>query len=787
MCCKAYNISSQLKVFILPYFKGFVLENSPMQAIFNSFFRFVVSQLVLLLVAIELAIAQDNQKEIVEEIKIYAEDLRYEIKFDRLQSANILGVEAIQKIQSADVFDVLSGMPGVDIQGGITTGGKSFSIRGFGDNEDVLVQIDGVTQNFEKYRAGTGVEIEPELLKEIAVFRGGTSVAQGAGYLGGVVQMETKDARDFLKDERIGGVIRWGWKDNNDEKFASQTLYALPFDGIDILINNVSRKTNDLTQPNGEPFDYSDEQQVSYLAKIERYTINSILSYSFRSSKDEGVEPFDLVSNCNNASNTATLCRDMFRDTKEKAHSFRGQYTPANPFIDFDFVVGYIHKSVMEQNQVAGGFVEVGNSEDPIGRFQYDIWNVSLKNVSEFDSDLMGSRWTYGVQATREKRISTQERNGVLEEYASQPSGLKATKAIYADVVFELAPWRLQAGIRHDRYAVYSKDKQVVSFTQSRFGNKKIRFSQSTPSFSIDFDVGDSTVFYQYSKAFRAPLVTQYFGPSSNFSISAAGSCAGFNEVIVQPARAEFPSGFAGILEYNAAIQNYINNVPEYLKYSNYFCGDVYRPERSITKEVGLLTDWAEILQHNIETKLTYFEIDRSYKLNSLYQDSDTLLISQPNKDSRSGVEAEFIYANANGWIASVNYSSLKGRRIDSVNGVYSSSGLRAPPGDAINVHIAKTLKNIDSRIGLTIRAVKSRQVDQNTDIRLSVADAQYLRVPGYGVFNFYSSLKANDQWSFRFSINNLFNKEYQLRGFGGGIGNVSAGRDLRVAMSYEL
>ena len=168
---------------------------------------------------VQVVSAQDNfESEIVDEIEVFADDLRYEIELDRLQSANILGVEAIQRVQSSDVYELLSSMPGVEIQGGITTGGKSFSIRGFGDNEDVLVQIDGVTQNFEKYRAGTGVEIEPELLKEIAVFRGGTSVAQGAGYLGGVVQMETKDARDFLEDDRAGGTIRWGWKNNNDEQ-----------------------------------------------------------------------------------------------------------------------------------------------------------------------------------------------------------------------------------------------------------------------------------------------------------------------------------------------------------------------------------------------------------------------------------------------------------------------------------------------------------------------------------------------------------------------------------------
>ena len=739
---------------------------------------------------VQVVSAKDNlESEIVDEIEVFADDLRYEIELDRLQSANILGVEAIQRVQSSDVYDLLSSMPGVEIQGGITTGGKSFSIRGFGDNEDVLVQIDGVTQNFEKYRAGTGVEIEPELLKEIAVFRGGTSVAQGAGYLGGVVQMETKDARDFLEDDRVGGTIRWGWKNNNDEQFRSYTFYALPVDGIDVLINQVSRLTNDLTQPNGESFDNSDEQQESLLAKIEKYTVDSILSYSFRNSKDEGIEPFDLVSNCNSASISDTLCRDMFRDTKENAHSFRGQYNPESSIVDLDFVVGYIDKSVTEQTSIGNGFVK----DDPvesIQHFEYDIWNFNLKNISEFDFQNLSSRWTYGFQATSEKRISKKELQGEFEEYKPQPSGLKVTKAVYLDSVFELDEWRLQFGLRHDRYAVSSEDDEVMAFTIERFGDKKIEFSKTTPSFNVDYTFKDHTVFYRYSEAFRAPLVSQYFSPSSNFSSDATGTCAGFSEVLVQPSRDDFPGGLTGLMQFNTALSEY-ENAPDSLKYANFFCGDVYVPEESKTSEVGILSEWFVMSNEmgGLQTKLTYFEIKRFNKLNSLFQDPQTLLVSQPNKEERHGYEAEINYLGMNGFMVSLGYSNLRGVREELIDGVYYAADLRAPPGDSLNLHISSGLDhfNLNGRVGLLIRGVKSRLVDQNQDARLSIEDANFLSIPGYSVYDVYSSIKVDNQWSFKFSINNLFNREYQLRGFGGGIGNVSMGRDVRASFECKL
>ena len=85
------------------------------------------------------------------------------------------------------------------------------------------------------------------------------------------------------------------------------------------------------------------------------------------------------------------------------------------------------------------------------------------------------------------------------------------------------------------------------------------------------------------------------------------------------------------------------------------------------------------------------------------------------------------------------------------------------------------------------VRAVKAREVDQNIARSMSAADANYLLISGYAVANMYYSLNISDSLFLRGSVNNIFNKEYQLRGFGGGIGNVSAGRDIRLAISYEL
>lgn len=732
-----------------------------------------------------------NQQSI-EEIKVHAEDLRYEIEVDELDSANLLNAEAIQKLQASDVFSVLDSIPGLTIEGGLTTGGKSFSIRGFSDNEDVLVQIDGVTQNFEKYRSGSGVEIEPELLKEIAVFRGGTSVTQGAGYLGGVIQMETKDARDYLDSgevKRWGATLRSGYNSNNDGKLYSLTAYALPYDGFDLLINVIKRNTNDLTRPNGKRFEDSDEQQESLLAKAEYYNDDLIVSYSFRSSEDEGLEPFDLVEN--NA--IFSSLGNVFRLTEESAHSFRSQWNPISDWIKTDLVFGIIDKQVTEQRSGSESFNSTGNISNPISFFQFDIWTATLKNQSQFDWQagslgLVESNLQVGLQAGNEDRSSEQEENGLRVEYALQPSGSKKTEAAFLETGFNWNDWRLSAGFRYDRYRIAPKDDLVLSFLQQRSGKNEIKFAESTPSISLDKTWGNMSWFYHYSGAFSAPLVTQYF----SFGASGISACNDFAEILNPPNLADFGGNFFDP-NYQSALANFqTRQISQgYLLEANYFCGDVYRPEDSTTQEIGTRIDLANWLALGVSwhLKLTYFETDTKHTLDSIRQDTNTLSISQPGTEFRSGIEFEMNY-QSDYWRLALSSSTLNGYRTDiNDNKQAVRGGLRAPPGDNINISVERQFELIDLTLGAKVKGVRSRLVDQNTSFNAGVNDAQLERVAGYAVADIYAHYQAIDDLSIRFSIVNLLNKEYQLRGFGGNtsVANIAAGRDYRVSISYSF
>ncbi|HAZ61142.1 MAG TPA: hypothetical protein DCY89_06170, partial [Gammaproteobacteria bacterium] len=95
---------------------------------------------------------------VLEEVEVKAERVHDPVRENPARATNRITREDIQRNAPRDLYETLQGTPGVVIEGGPRSQGKRIVIRGFGDNEDVLVRVDGATQMIEKYRYGTGAD-----------------------------------------------------------------------------------------------------------------------------------------------------------------------------------------------------------------------------------------------------------------------------------------------------------------------------------------------------------------------------------------------------------------------------------------------------------------------------------------------------------------------------------------------------------------------------------------------------------------------------------------------------
>lgn len=122
-------------------------------------------------------------------------------------SSSVSGAQ-LQEIPETTTSDILLDMPGVYFQ---NTGapGLSVSVRGLQDFGRVNVMIDGARQDFmvSGHGADSSVYIDPALLAGIDVTRGTVSTANGAGAIGGVVNLRTLGIDDVLQpNERYGAL-----------------------------------------------------------------------------------------------------------------------------------------------------------------------------------------------------------------------------------------------------------------------------------------------------------------------------------------------------------------------------------------------------------------------------------------------------------------------------------------------------------------------------------------------------------------------------------------------------
>lgn len=131
--------------------------------------------------------------------------------------------QSILQSQGTTIKDTLDMVPNVSFNSAENPFGQQPSIRGLSANQTIMI-IDGVRQNYSSI-SGTGLSpalIDPDMLKQVEVARGPSSVMHGSGGIGGVISMTTKDAADFLDDgDNFGGQIKIGYQSASSQLMES--------------------------------------------------------------------------------------------------------------------------------------------------------------------------------------------------------------------------------------------------------------------------------------------------------------------------------------------------------------------------------------------------------------------------------------------------------------------------------------------------------------------------------------------------------------------------------------
>lgn len=396
---------------------------------------------------------------------------------DSLAPVSVRTTEDFESFQPVAAADLLTGVPGVQARSSSGTGpGVAVNIRGLEGFGRVNVMVDGARQNFQ--RSGHGEEsmvfIDPELVGQVDVVRGPSAAVYGSGAIGGVVNFQTKDAKDLVRPGRsFGGTVSGQAGTNADQRSASVSAYGV-VDWADVVVSGSALTRDDYKSGDGTRVGNSGWDQYSGLAKLT-------LTPNERHQVRLGVTHNDFSYE----SGTGTV-----DDLETTATTYTGQYRftpPDNDAVDLTANL-YFTTTRQEETRIAGaslGRKTVVDIETP----GFDLFNTSRFDLGRTDHAL-----TVGVDGFQDT-VEASRAGGPLD---FTPSGERSLYGAFVqDEVNLTDALSVVAALRFDTYRLEG-------------GGVTSEDSALSPKLTLGYEVMPGVSFYgSWAQAFRAPAITE--------------------------------------------------------------------------------------------------------------------------------------------------------------------------------------------------------------------------------------------------------------------------------------
>ena len=417
---------------------------------------------------------------------------------DLYETASSIGVVTQQQIEETSptsFVETLTFVPNVDVSGVGNPINSRISIRG-SDANQITYLIDGMRQdqNASSGDHPIGIFIDPELIKQVEVRRGGGSALYGNGGIGGTVAITTKMAGDFLKpDENFGAMVKGGYA--GESKEWQKSAYVFGRQGMwDALVAYTRRdgESFELSDGNGRLDDDADYDYTGLMAKLSALPNEDTLvslTYNYDEAnqfwRDEGY-PVDY-------SNEQHRLTGQFEYSHGDLIDFKGgiQYTKAE----------FSYESIVSNPVVTGAR---GYNDD------FESISLSLQNTSRLIA--LGSHAvTYGLD------YNHAEQNG--EDYTpfderpvdslERPDSKGQDFGVF--IQDEYAINKYVSVIPVLRYSWFER--------KSNAGYEKLTDSQVNPGFTLTLTPNHNVSFWaSVNSGFRPPILDElYYSTRSIF------------------------------------------------------------------------------------------------------------------------------------------------------------------------------------------------------------------------------------------------------------------------------
>lgn len=676
---------------------------------------------------------------------------RFGIDVDKYPgSASVISADELQK--STDIIRSLSNIPGIET--GLDNGrsiGQQYSIRGFGYSGEsrVIVMQDGVRRSTNLFSNHvSSFRTDADLVKQVDVVRGSSSISHGGGAIGGVIGTTTKDPEDFIVPGNEFGVTTNFRYDSNNQKQGYAAFAFSPFDARwDLLVFGKQSNKGDLKLAEEVSFSDgstndtvdNDEDMATYFIKggidiadgqriiLSHYVFENDTEVTWQTLYHQETSPRlgpvvghmeqndTVLRYVANPSNNRWLDLSLTAYMTEAYYDRGYNYIPTNPTPrDAPLVIDY--KNIDERK------------------------GVQLQNLMRFSTGNINHRLLLGMDYEHREEDASYVRNGTVSDFGSMPNS-------YKDLGFFV---QHEASMFDNRF-VLQLGGRYDSFQREVKGKSKYDNSRFSPRIGASFEVMDGfNLLANYSEAFRAPTPHE---------TSSEGSLNPHYWYLPNPdlgpeTSAEYEAGFSW-------------------------------------RQRGLLADDDEI---RIKTMYFMGEIDDLIELVPDYDgptpppDTSTYYATYRNVDTvnRYGLELESAY-HANNYSLFLTYE-----RLDQTS---AEDGKRVPSAFANKARLAVELHPFDEDFSVGFDVNHWFRPKQNPESFVSRGRTYYRINKPYSLSNMYlrwrpymsgiSSL--DDRFEVMAGVNNIFDRKRLHPANIVGSSRVGVGRNIYVSLTKKF
>lgn len=421
---------------------------------------------------------------------------RFGIDVDKYPgSVSVLGQEDMDF--ATDIIRSLSKVPGFDTGNDMGRSmGQSFTIRGFGHGTEnrVIIMQDGVRRSANLFsNQVSSFRMEPDLLKQVEVVRGASSIVHGGGAIGGVVGSTTKDASDFtLPGRDLGVQVKYRYDSNNATQYSAAFAWAPAERPVELLAyakvydKDEIEWSETLQASDGTLYDSTDNDEhiTSYFFKGGvRFNEDTQLKLSHMQHGNDFHSGWNSLFHYEFTEENGAVVGTLMQKDTVLSFTSRG----ASPWLDLS-VSAYQGEGWSEKGYEYGVDLYYKNAEERRG--------INAQNLMSFSTGAINHRLLIGLDYEHREEDAIYILNGVQTSFNSMPNDWKDLGIF---IQHESRYWddriALQLGGRYDQF-----DREVLGVAES-YDNS--RFS---PRLGASFEVVEGfNLLANYSETFRAP------------------------------------------------------------------------------------------------------------------------------------------------------------------------------------------------------------------------------------------------------------------------------------------